>query len=100
MFEWLVENVAFFKLHHNVHREFGMTVQEHLDHRRRIGHPAVASGPEAMKLCQQRDELWELLAVLPCGLSIEAAGPDLSDCIRAVRLEASRHGGEGSLAAA
>ena len=85
MIEWLADNVSVFKMQHNAHREFDMTVEQHLSHRARIGDaPAFLNGKDR-NICVAQDTLWEMRLILPDGVTMDIAGSSLDNCISAGR---------------
>lgn len=96
MLAWLVDTIAFFRLQHDAHREFGMSIEDHLRHRERIGDQPHPSHASALADCIAADELWELRATLPDGAAVNLFGPDLESCIAAVQ---ERMAAQESLAA-
>ncbi len=85
MIEWLAENVSVFKMQHNAHREFNLSVEQHLLHRKRIGEALFFLSPIDREFCVARDELWELRIILSDGSVRDIAGSTLDKCIGAAR---------------
>ncbi|MET0362251.1 MAG: hypothetical protein ABW048_10950 [Sphingobium sp.] len=96
MLNWLTENVSVFKIQYDAHREFHLSVAEHLAHRTRIGNPPLFLRQRDEEVCVRHDILWELRVVMPDGSSFDIAGSTLENCISAVRDLAAR---QASLAA-
>jgi hypothetical protein len=85
MLEWLADNVSVFKMQHNAHREFHMSVEQHLRHRDRIGDSPVFLGAKDRETCVANGELWELRIIMPDGATMDFAGSSLGNCIHASR---------------
>ncbi|MCE7795977.1 hypothetical protein LWE61_05305 [Sphingobium sufflavum] len=85
MLNWLTDNVSVFKIQHNAHHEFHMSVEQHLLHRARIGDAPLFLDPRDRDSCIARDTLWELRVILSDGASYDLAGPSLEQCIRATK---------------
>lgn len=85
MLEWLADHVSVFKMQHNAHREFNMSVAEHLSHRERIGDPPSFLSARDRDACIADDQLWEMRIILPDGASLDIAGSTLANCINVGR---------------
>lgn len=85
MLNWLAETVSVFKIQHNAHREFHMSVDQHLAHRTRIGNAPLFLNARDQDLCSARNTLWELRVVLLDGRVCDLAGSTLENCIRATQ---------------
>lgn len=99
MLEWLADHVSSFRINHNAHREFAMTVAAHLRHRERIGDAPELSSASALSCAQAKDELWELETILEDGSRITVAGPDLASCIGHVRRKIATNPAQNRLVA-
>ncbi|MET0238718.1 MAG: hypothetical protein ABW184_02370 [Sphingobium sp.] len=91
MLDWLSDNVSMFTIQHNAHREFHMTVEQHLLHRRRIGDMPGFADARDRDACIAHDQLWELRVVLHDGAVVDFAGASLDACIRATRRIVARN---------
>lgn len=92
MLNWLADNVSMFKIQHNAHHEFHMSVQQHLAHRARIGNAPMFRTPTDYDVCIVEDRLWELRIILDDGFVYDIAGSTLDHCVKAAReLIAKRH---------
>jgi phage/plasmid primase-like uncharacterized protein len=85
MLQWLTDNVSVFKIQHNAHREFHMSVEQHLQHRQRIGERTMFVTPLDRDACIARGQIWELRVILHDGTSHDIAGSTLHNCIGAIR---------------
>ncbi|HEX7821871.1 MAG TPA: hypothetical protein VF463_14780 [Sphingobium sp.] len=85
MLDWLIDNVSVFKVQHNAHHEFRMSVQQHLAHRERIGNAPMFLTAQDSDICIAEDILWELRVILDDGAIFDLAGSNLGNCIRATR---------------
>ncbi|HEX7874594.1 MAG TPA: hypothetical protein VF475_16910 [Sphingobium sp.] len=85
MIEWLAENVSVFKMQHNAHHEFKLSVEQHLLHRKRIGEALFFLNSKDRETCVARDELWELRIILSDGAVMDIAGSSLDTCVGAAR---------------
>ncbi|MFT3965252.1 MAG: hypothetical protein QM690_05170 [Sphingobium sp.] len=85
MFDWLADNFSVFKMQHNAHREFNMSVEQHLLHRARIGDAPVFLTRKDRDACIAHDQIWELRVILPDGAALDIAGSSFDNCIHVVR---------------
>lgn len=81
MLEWLTDHVSVFKMQHNAHREFNMTVEQHLAHRGRIGDAPLFLDSGDRAACVESDQLWEMRIILPGGVVMDLAGSSLDACL-------------------
>lgn len=85
MLDWLVDQVSVFKMQHNAHREFNMSVEQHLLHRQRIGDAPIFLDPRDEQACIAHDQIWEMRLILPDGAAVDVAGSSLDNCVSASR---------------
>lgn len=85
MIEWLADNVSVLKMQHNAHREFHMSVEQHLLHRKRIGDAPVFLNARDREACIAHDQIWEMRMILPDGAALDIAGSSLDNCVRVGR---------------
>lgn len=85
MLDWLEDNVSVFKIQHDAHHEFHMSVQQHLAHRARIGNAPHFLNQRDADLCAARDTLWELRIILADASIFDFAGSTLGHCVKATQ---------------
>ncbi|HEX7858377.1 MAG TPA: hypothetical protein VF503_32235 [Sphingobium sp.] len=91
MIQWLADNVSVFKMQHNAHREFNMSVEQHLLHRDRIGNRPSFVNAMDRDACIARDQLWELRVIMLDGLTMDIAGSSLNNCVHVCRQAVTRN---------
>lgn len=85
MLKWLTDHVSVFKIQHDAHLEFRMSVAQHLAHRERIGDAPIFVAAHDRATCIERDTLWELRVILADGSAFDIAGSTLENCIQATK---------------
>lgn len=85
MLEWLADNVSVFKIQHDAHREFHMSVQQHLAHRVRIGNSPLFLNARDCDICIANNSLWELRVILADASTFDIAGSSLDNCVTTLR---------------